>query len=128
VKRPGKTKGRAELQLTFDQIHLPDNRVASFRADLVEVVQMGGDGVSEVDREGGVKGKDDTKGDVTKVGAATGIGAIIGAIAGGGKGAAIGAVIGGAAGTGGVLMQRGQDIRLVPGQQMRIRTSSDTQL
>jgi hypothetical protein len=128
VKRPGKAKGKAELQLSFDQIRLPDNRVASFRADLIEVLQMGGDGVGQVDPEGGVKGRDSTKGDVTKVGAATGIGAIIGAIAGGGKGAAIGAVIGGAAGTGGVLMQRGQDIRLSPGQQMRIRTSSDSQL
>jgi hypothetical protein len=129
LKRPGKVKGRAELQLSFEQIHLPDNRVASFRADLIEVVQMGTtDGVGEVDPEGGVKGRDSTKGDVTKVGAATGIGAIIGAIAGGGKGAAIGAVIGGAAGTGGVLSQRGQDIRLSAGQQLRIRTSSDTQL
>ena len=128
LKRPGKVKGRAELQLTFEQIHLPDNRVATFRADLIEVVQMGNDGVGDVDPEGGVKGRDSTKGDVTKVGAATGIGAIIGAIAGGGKGAAIGAVIGGAAGTGGVLSQRGEDIRLAAGQQLRIRTSSDTQL
>jgi hypothetical protein len=128
VKRPGKVKGKAELQLSFEQIHLPDNRVASFRADLIEVVQMGSDGVGEVDPEGGVKGRDSTKDDVTKVGAATGIGAIIGAIAGGGKGAAIGAAIGGGIGTGGVLSQRGKDIRLAAGQQLRIRTSSDTQL
>ena len=53
---------------------------------------------------------------------APGIGAIIGAIAGGGKGAAIGAVIGGGVGTGGVMTQRGKDIRLEPGQQLRIRT------
>jgi hypothetical protein len=129
VKRPGKAKGKAELQLTFEQIHLPDNRSASFRADLIEVVQMGSsDGVGGVDREGGVKGKDSTKDDVAKVGAATGIGAIIGAIAGGGKGAAIGAAIGGATGTGGVLMQRGSEIRLARGQQLRLRTSTETQL
>ena len=41
-----------------------------------------------------MKGQDD-KDDAAKVGAASGIGAIIGAIAGGGKGAAIGAIIGG---------------------------------
>ena len=129
VKRAGKAKGRAELQLSFERIRLPDNRVTSFRADLVEVVQMGSsDGVGQVDPEGGVKGRDSTKDDVTKVGAATGIGAIIGAIAGGGKGAAIGAVIGGAAGTGGVLSQRGKDIRLNQGQQLRIRTATETQL
>jgi hypothetical protein len=45
--------------------------------------------------------------DAAKVGAAAGIGAAIGAIAGGGKGAAIGAGIGGAAGAGGVMATRG---------------------
>ena len=86
------------------------------------------DGVGGVDPEGGIKGRDSTKDDVTKVGAATGIGAIIGAIAGGGKGAAIGAVIGGGVGTGGVLTQRGKEIRLPQGQQLRIRTATEAQL
>ena len=47
------------------------------------------------------------KRDAAKVGAAAGIGAAIGAIAGGGKGAALGAVLGGAAGAGGVAATRG---------------------
>ena len=125
VRRPGKVKGAAELQLSFDQIRLPDNRTTSLRAQLVEVVPMGRDDV-EVDREGGARGPGTTKDDVAKVGAATGIGAIIGAIAGGGKGAAIGAVIGGSVGTAGVMSQRGKDIRLEQGQQLKIRTSTDT--
>ncbi len=129
VKGPGKVKGVAELQLSFEQIRLPDNRSASFRAEVVEVVQMSSsDGVGQVDPEGGVKGRSSTKDDVTKVGATTGIGAIIGAIAGGGKGAAIGAVIGGSVGTAGVLSERGKHIRLPQGQQLRIRTATDTQL
>jgi hypothetical protein len=128
VKRSGKVKGQSELQLTFDQMRSPDNRVANLHAVLVEVIPMGGDEAGEVDSEGGVKGRSTTKDDVTKVGAATGIGAIIGAIAGGGKGAAIGAVIGGGIGTGGVLSQRGKDIRLERGQQLRIRTSTDTSI
>ena len=53
------------------------------------------------------EGQQDKKRDVAKVGAAAGIGAAIGAIAGGGKGAALGAVLGGAAGTGGVMATRG---------------------
>jgi len=126
VKRPGKVKGIAELQLSFDQIRSPDNRVFGLHAQLVEVMPMGRDDGPDVDPEGGVKGRDTTKDDVTKVGAATGVGAIIGAIAGGGKGAAIGAVIGGAAGTGGVMSQRGKDIRLERGQQLKIRASTDT--
>ena len=126
VKRPGKVKGVAQLQLSFEQIRTADNRVTSLHAELVEVIPMTPDGPSNVDPEGGVKGRDSTKDDAAKIGAATGIGAIIGAIAGGGSGAAIGAIIGGGAGTAGVMTQRGKDIRLDRGQQMKIRTSSDT--
>jgi hypothetical protein len=125
VKRPGKVKGVAELQLSFDQIRSPDNRTASLHAELIEVLPMNSDGAGDVDSEGGVRGRDSTKDDAAKIGAASGIGAIIGAIAGGGKGAAIGAVIGGGAGTAGVMTQRGKDIRLEQGQQLRIRTSTD---
>jgi hypothetical protein len=126
VRRPGKVKGVAELQLAFDQIHWQDNRSSPLAAQLIEVMPMGRDVDPEVDREGGVRGPSTTKDDVTKVGAATGIGAIIGAIAGGGKGAAIGAAIGGGVGTAGVMSQRGKDIRLERGQQLKIRTSTDT--
>ncbi len=124
VKRPGKVKGVAELQLSFEQIRL-DNRTSGFSAEVVEVVNMGGSNGGEVDSEGGVRGRDSTKDDVSRVGAATGIGAIIGAIAGGGKGAAIGAAIGGGLGTGSVLSKRGKDIRLDRGQQLRIRTATE---
>lgn len=125
VKRPGKVKGVAELQLAFDQIRSPDNRTAPLRAELIEVTPIGGDN-TEIDSEGGVKGRDSTKDDAAKVGAASGVGAIIGLIAGGGKGAAIGAIIGGGVGTAGVMTQRGKDIRLEHGQHLKIRTSTDT--
>ena len=128
VKRPGKVKGVAELQLAFDQIRMPDNRSSNFSAEVVEVIDNGTRDVGSVDPEGGVKGKDSTKDDAAKVGAATGIGAVVGAIIGGGKGAAIGAAVGGAAGTGRVLTKRGQDIRLDRGQRLRVRTSGETRL
>jgi hypothetical protein len=126
VKRPGKVKGVAELQLSFDQIRTPDNRTATLHAELVEVVPLNADSRADVDPEGGVRGRDSTKDYATKIGAASGVGAIIGAIAGGGKGAAIGAIIGGGAGAAGTMTQRGKDIRLEQGQQLRIRTSTDT--
>jgi len=126
LKRPGKVKGVAELQLAFDQIRSADNRSATLHAELIEISPMGGNYDPQVDSEGGVKGRDSTKDDAAKVGAASGVGAIIGAIAGGGKGAAIGAIIGGGAGTAGVMTQRGKDIRLERGQHMKIRTSTDT--
>ena len=125
VKRPGKVKGVAELQLAFDQIRSNDNRTATLHAELIEITPMGGD-TTEIDSEGGVRGRDSTKDDAAKVGAASGVGAIIGLIAGGGKGAAIGAIIGGGAGTAGVMTQRGKDIRLDRGQHLKIRTSTDT--
>lgn len=125
VRKPGKVKGVAGIQLTFERIHSSDGRTADFHAELLEVLSMGGIDAPTVDTEGGVRGRDSTKDDVTKVGAASGIGAIIGAIAGGGKGAAIGAVIGGGAGTAGVMTQKGKDIRLEQGQQMKVRTSAD---
>lgn len=129
VERAGKLKGTAQLQLSFEQLRMPDNRSTNLHAEVVEVLpDAGSSGVGDVDREGGVRGKDSTKDDISKVGATTGIGAIIGAIAGGGKGAAIGAAIGGSVGTAGVLSSRGKDLRLVRGQQLRIRTSTDTQL
>ncbi|HVF67102.1 MAG TPA: hypothetical protein VM914_05545 [Pyrinomonadaceae bacterium] len=127
VQRAGKAKGRALLQLDFDQIQMPGGGGwQNFSAQVVEVLPTGGDDdtVGEVDPEGGVRGKSTTKDDVAKVGAATGIGAIIGGIAGGGKGAIIGAVIGGSAGGAGVMTQRGKDVRLERGQQLRIRASN----
>ncbi|MDQ2937995.1 MAG: hypothetical protein M3R67_10855 [Acidobacteriota bacterium] len=129
VTRAGKVKGAAELQLSFETIRMPDNRTSGFSATVVEVVDMGNrDGVGTVDSEGGVKGKGSTRDDISKVGASTGIGAIIGAIAGGGKGAAIGAAIGGAVGTSSVLTKRGNDVRLARGQQLRIRTATETRI
>ena len=125
VRRPGKVKGVAELQLAFDQIRSNDNRSATLHAELIEVTPMGGES-TEIDSEGGVKGRDSTKDDAAKVGAASGVGAIIGLIAGGGKGAAIGAIIGGGVGTAGVMTQRGKEIRLDRGQHLKIRTSTDT--
>jgi hypothetical protein len=128
VKRAGKVRGTAELQLDFERISLPDGRSTNFNAQVVEVVGRSTGNVSDVDEEGGVRGTSTTKDDVTKVGAGAGIGAIIGAIAGGGKGAAIGAVIGGSIGAGGAITSRGKDIRLERGQELMLRTSTETRI
>ena len=128
VKRGGKVRGTAELQLDFERISLPDGRSTNFNAQVIEVVGRSTGNVSDVDEEGGVRGQSTTKDDVAKVGAGAGIGAIIGAIAGGGKGAAIGAVIGGGIGAGGVVTSRSKDVRLERGQELVIRTSTETRI
>jgi hypothetical protein len=128
VKRAGRARSNSELQLSFEQLQLPDGRWTDMEAQVIEVIRGGDSGVGGVDPEGGVRGRDSTKGDIAKVGAGTAIGAILGAIAGGGKGAAIGAVIGGATSTGGVLTSRGEDIRLPRGTELRVRTSRNTRV
>ncbi len=128
VKRAGKVRGSGELQLNFEQIRLPDGRYSNFSAQVLEVISRTNRGAGEVDSEGGVRGEDTTKDDVTKVGAGAGVGAIIGAIAGGGKGAAIGAIIGGGVGAGGVLTSRNNDVHLNRGQELRIRTAAETRI
>jgi hypothetical protein len=55
------------------------------------------------------------KKDAMKIGIGSGVGAAIGAIAGGGKGAAIGAAAGGGAGTGVVLGTHG-DAAVIPSE------------
>ncbi|HMG75307.1 MAG TPA: hypothetical protein VK582_17550 [Pyrinomonadaceae bacterium] len=129
VKRPGRVKSSAQLQLAFDEIRFTNGRSAKMSAQVIEVIPTSGSqGVGKVDSEGGVQGRGSTKGDVEKVGAAVGIGAVIGAIAGGGVGAAVGATIGAGVGTAGVLSQRGSDIELYQGQQLRIRTAGDIEI
>jgi hypothetical protein len=68
------------------------------------------------------------KGDSAKVGAATGTGIVIGAIAGGPVGAAVGAGVGAAFGVGAVVVERGKHIKLDKNQQLRIKTSYETQI
>jgi len=128
LKRPGKAKGIAELQLAFDQIRFTNGRASKFSAQVIEVIPNSGTDAGKVDSEGGIKGQDSTKGDLGKIGGAAGIGAVIGLIFGGGSGAAVGAGIGAGVGTAGVLTQRGKDIRLTQGQQLRIRTAGDVEI
>src|SRR5215208_4489776 len=66
VRRAGKVKGVAELQLAFDQIRSTDNRTAELHAELIEITPLGQVDQPEIDSEGGVKGRDSTKDDAAK--------------------------------------------------------------
>ncbi len=128
VKKPGRVKGNAELQLSFNRIVVTEKRWANFNANVIEALPMKNNNIKTIDDEGNVTGTGSLKKDAVKVGAATGAGAGIGAIAGGPVGAAVGAAIGGAFGIGGVLVSRGADINLVQGQQLRVRTNFESQI
>jgi hypothetical protein len=128
VSKPGRIKRRAEIQLAFDKIQLTDTRWSNFSAILTEVLPIKGDNVKKVDVEGTVEGQSSLKGDIVKVGASTGTGLVIGAIAGGPVGAAVGAGVGAAFGVGAVVVERGKHVNLTKGQQLRIRSAYETQI
>lgn len=128
IQKPGRIKRRSEMLLSFDRIVLNEGRWSNFNAILVEVLPVKGDNVKRVDTEGTVEGKSSVKGDATKIGGATGAGALIGVIAGGPVGAAVGAAVGASFGVGAVVVERGKHIRLNKAQQLRIKSTYETQI
>ncbi|MCC6826093.1 MAG: hypothetical protein IT172_10155 [Acidobacteria bacterium] len=128
VTRPGRIKKRSELALSFDRIMLSENRWSNFSAILTEVMPVKGDNVKVVDTEGTAIGKSTVKKDSITVGGATTAGLVTGAIIGGPVGAAVGAGVGAAFGVGAVVIERGKNININRNQQVRIKTSYETQI
>jgi hypothetical protein len=118
VKRPGKVKGRGELQVRFDSLTLPNGVSRDFRADLGAIDARDNQNLKREDSK--VSGPGNKSGDAgTVIGASTAgtvIGSGIGAAAGhAGAGAGMGAGIGAASGLLGVLLTRGPDAILAKG-------------
>lgn len=128
VQKPGRIKKRSELSFTFDRIILTDNRWSNFNAILLQVMPIKGDNISKVDVEGTIEGQSSLKGDLIKVGAATGTGAVVGAVVGGPVGAAVGAGVGAGFGVGAVVVERGKNVNLTKGQQLKIKSVYETQI
>jgi len=127
VIKPGRIKRRSEMLLSFDRLVVTERRWTNFDAILTEVLPVKGDNVKTVDTEGTAIGKSTLKGDITKVGITTGAGAGIG-LFGGPVGMAVGAGVGAAFGVGSVVIDRGKHIKLNQAQQLRIKTSYETQI
>ncbi len=128
IRKPGRIKRRAEILLSFDRIVLSEDRWSNFNAIVTDVLPSKGDNVKRVDIEGTVEGDRPYKDDAVKIGASTGTGLIIGAIAAGPVGAGVGAAVGAAFGVGAVVVDRGEHINLRPNQQLRIKSSYETQI
>jgi sulfate adenylyltransferase subunit 1 (EFTu-like GTPase family) len=126
INQSGPFSGRAEMTLDFQQIRLRDGRTAGFSGTIESVRPVGGEEV-RVDMEGGGSIQErDSQTNRTAERAAIGaaVGAIIGAIAKGGKGAAIGAAIGAGAGAGSVYVQGRDNLELLSGTELSIRSGA----
>jgi hypothetical protein len=118
VKRPGRMKGRGELQVRFDSLTLPNGVSRDFRADLGAIDARDDQKLKREDSK--ISGPGDKSGDLGKVVGATTAGTVIGTGVGAAAGnVARGAGVGGAAGAAtalaGVLLTRGPDATLSQG-------------
>jgi hypothetical protein len=113
IQRPGRIKGRAELQVHFTSMVFPNG----YTVDLPGTLEgtPGSYNHEVTDSEGTVKANGTKGRDVGTVASTTGAGAVIGGIAGRGEGAGIGAGVGAAVGLAQVLLTRGPDVRLERG-------------
>jgi phage tail tape-measure protein len=122
VNRSGRITGRSEMTLNFDSIRLRDGRAYRF-AGITESVRLSDGEVVRVDNEGSVREDNRTSTTTKRAAIGSAVGAIVGAIAGGGKGAAIGAIIGAGAGAGSVYVQGKDDLELISGTEVVIRST-----
>jgi hypothetical protein len=125
VGRSGQVSGRSNVTFNFETITLRSGERYEFAGYLQSIKDQNGKEV-RVDSEGTAKSDSQTKETAKRGGIGAGLGAIIGAIAGGGKGAAIGAIIGGGAGAGSVVVQGREDVQLLKGSMITVRSTSPT--
>lgn len=123
VSRSGKVSGNSQITFNFKRIRMSNGQTYDFAGFLQSATDENGKTV-KIDTEGTAKGDSQTKETIKRGGIGAGVGAIIGAIAGGGKGAAIGAIIGGSAGAGSVIVQGKDDLRLKAGSSITVQASS----
>jgi hypothetical protein len=110
AQRSGKVKGLARLAVAFDRIEVKGKtyRIEASPIDVTAQKQKGRD--------------------AKIIGGAAAVGAIIGGIKDGGGGAAKGGLLGGAAGTGAVLLTRGQEVEFPAGSSHKIRLTRSLSL
>lgn len=120
VERPGRVKGRAELQLHFNTLIFPDGYTIQLPGALQNTPGADNHSMSP-DEEGTVKANGEKAKDAGTVATTAGTGAAIGAVVGRSIGdAAIGGGVGGAVGLAKVLFTRGQDVRLETGTSLEM--------
>ncbi len=110
VEGSKKVKGRAEMQLTLDQLIIDGTKYGIDTHPLT------------------IRAEGSEKKDAAVIAGSAAAGAILGALTGGGKGAAIGAGVGGGAGTGFVLATKGEEIEFGPETLFEFKLSQPLEL
>lgn len=126
VVRPGRVKGRAELQMSFTSMIFPNGYTVLLPATVQGV--PGSQNVDTKGSEGTIQGQGSKGKDAATIAKTAGAGAGIGAISGSGKGAGIGAAAGSALGIATVLLTRGPEIQLDPGSSVEMILERDLNL
>jgi len=126
VVRPGRVKGRAELQMSFTSMIFPNGYTVLLPGAVQNTPGSKDNTVNG--KEGTIHGPGSKGKDAGTIATATIPGAGIGAIADGGKGAAIGAAAGGVIGLATVLLTRGPDIQLGTGDSIEMILESNIDL
>ncbi len=126
VVRPGRVKGRAQLQMSFTSMIFPNG----YTIMLPGAVQNtpGSKDNTVAGKEGTIQGPGGKGKDAGTIAAATIPGAGIGAIAGGAEGAGIGAATGGVIGLATVLLTRGPEVHLATGDSVEMILESSLDL
>ncbi len=123
LKRAGRIRGRAEMELQFSRMEISRGYSLSLNAKMVGLIQ---NPMRRIESEDGtITQNSGVKGDIGRIGASAGIGALIGVITGGGGGAGRGAVVGAAGGLVGTVITRGDDIHLLSETEVIIRLADD---
>lgn len=91
VSEPRRIKGRPTIELRPNLVVMPDGNRYHINAVVVDTDPST---KTQVNEEGQIKGEGMNKRDKVEIGAGTGAGLTLGALAGGGKGAFVGAAIG----------------------------------
>jgi hypothetical protein len=118
IVRPGRVKGRAQLQMTFTSMIFPNGYTVLLPGAVEGVPGSNNSAIKGTEgtiEQSGSKGKD-----AQTIAVSTIPGAGIGAIADGSKGAGIGAGAGAVVGLATVLLTRGPDVQLGPGSSVEM--------
>ncbi len=126
VVRPGRVKGRAQLQMSFTSMIFPNG----YTIMLPGAVQNtpGSKDNTVAGKEGTIQGPGSKGKDAGTIATTTIPGGGIGAIAGGAEGAGIGAATGGVIGLATVLLTRGPEIHLATGDSVEMILESSLDL